>query len=136
NSLPDPALSTRLRPTILARSTVLSSRRSSTASADAAALTCASAMARSFLSPRRLGVVFGLCLSDVGACARHVVLHLVERLPRGGLAARQVLGAAELQLGARWSPRLEPTWGSPRPAPNLDCARHFRDHRKLHANPA
>jgi hypothetical protein len=35
---------------------------------------------------------------------------LVERLPRGGLAARQVLGAAELLLGVRCSRRLEPTW--------------------------
>src|SRR6266404_2934407 len=41
---------------------------------------------------------------------------------RPGLAARQVLGAAELLLlGVRCSPRLEPTWGSPRAAPDLDC---------------
>ena len=42
-----------------------------------------------FRRPGDCGVVVGLRLGDVGACARHVVLRLVERLLRGGLAARQ-----------------------------------------------
>ena len=45
------------------------------------------------------GVMIGLRLGDVGACARHVVLRLVECLLRGGVAARQVGGAGELLLG-------------------------------------
>ena len=48
--------------------------------------------------PGDRGVMVGLRLGDVGACARHVVLRLIERLLRGGLAARQVGGAAELLL--------------------------------------
>ena len=78
---------------------VLSSRCSSTASAAAAALTCASAMgALLFGRPGDCGVVVGFCLGDVGPCARRVVLRLIERLLRGGLAARQRVGTAELLL--------------------------------------
>ena len=77
---PTSATITLTTPSAGARRMVLSSRRSSTASADAAAWTCASAMARSSLvGPATRGGVIGFRFGDVGARARHVVLGLVER---------------------------------------------------------
>ena len=58
-----------------------------------------------FRRPGDCGVVVGFRLGDVGPCARHVVLRLVERLLRGGLAARQGVGTAELLLGV-FQPRF------------------------------
>jgi len=51
-----------------------------------------------FGRPGDCGVVVGLCLGDVGTCTCRVVLRLVERLLRGGLAVRQGVGAVELLL--------------------------------------
>ena len=80
-----------------ARKMVLSKRRSITASADAAALTWASVMARSFpRGPDDGRVMIGCRLGDVCTRGRLVVLRLVERLLGGGIAACQEGYASEL----------------------------------------
>ena len=96
---PTSATITLTTPSAGARRMVLSSRRSSTASADAAALTCASAMARSSrVGPATAAAWLASASATSARAARHVVFGLIERLLRGDVAARQVGGAGELRL--------------------------------------